>query len=139
MTPAHRHGRLAVAAAALLVVGAAAGITADRLLQQRPAAHAVRLSDGTVVRLSDMHADPIAVFDRAVGLRPEQRTRVATILERRQAEVNAAWREAQTRFQTTTDSVIAEIAAELDPAQAARFRALLDQLHGAHRNRLLHH
>lgn len=130
MTRSAGRGRIVVAATALVVLGAAAGITADRLLHRRPHVDAVRLSDGTVIRFSDVHADPIGTIDRAVGLRPEQRTRVAAILERRQADIVATWHEARMRLQGTVDSVIAEIAAELDPDQAERFRALADELHG---------
>lgn len=131
MTPSPGRGRFVIAVAALVVLGAAAGITADRLLHRRPVTHAVRLSDA--------HADPIEIFDRAVGLRPEQRTRVAAILERRQADIDAAWREARTRLRATIDTVIGEIAAALDPDQADRFRALVDELHGPRREHLFRH
>lgn len=139
MTRSPGRTHIAIAVAALVLLGATAGVAADRLLYRRPPADAVRLSDGTVVRLADMHADPIEVFDRALGLRAEQRTRVAAIHERRQADINAAWHEARTRLRATLDTVIAEIAAELDPDQADRFRALVKEWHGSPGERLLHH
>lgn len=139
MTRSRGRAQIVVAVAALVLLGATAGIAADRLLYRHPPADAVRLSDGTVVRLADMHADPIEVFDRALGLRAEQRTRVAAIHERRQADINAAWHEARTRLRATIDTVIAEIAAELDPDQADRFRTLVKELHGSPREGFLHH
>ncbi|MEO5618964.1 MAG: hypothetical protein ABIS67_14440 [Candidatus Eisenbacteria bacterium] len=129
-----------MAVTALVVLGAAAGITADRLFYRRPHVHPVRLSDGTVIRLSDLQADPMGTIDRAVGLRPEQRSRVAAIIARRQSHFDATWHEARIRIQGTIDSLMTEIAAELDPDQAKRFRALHDELHGPrHSERPLPH
>lgn len=131
--------RIAIALIALALLGAVAGVTADRLLHRPAQHHAARLADGTVVRFADLHTDPAAAIERVLELRPSQRDRIAAILERRQAEVDAAWHEARSRMHATVESVIAEIEAELDPDQATRFRALADELHGVHREHLFQH
>ncbi|MGH7719293.1 MAG: hypothetical protein ACREON_10675 [Gemmatimonadaceae bacterium] len=114
--------RTVVAAASLLTLGAAAGITADRLLHRR--------ADAVASRLARVHRDPLAAVDRAVGLRPEQRARVAAILESRQPAIDRVWRDTHVRLRATVDSVVSEIAAVLDSGQAERFRAAARELHG---------
>jgi hypothetical protein len=135
MTRAPGRRQVVLAALALIVLGATAGITTDRLLNGTAQAEPHHPSAGGAIRISDIHADPIDAIDRAVRLRPEQRTRVARIIERRQSELDAVWHEARTRIMATVDSVIEEITAELDPEQAERFRAFHDDLHGpSHRD-----
>jgi hypothetical protein len=114
--------RTAIAVASLLALGAAAGITIDRMLHRRP--HDPRIA------LSEVSADPLAAIDRVVNLRPEQRTRVAAILESRQDQIDAVWHDTHTRLLGTLDSLVEEIAAVLDADQAERFRAHARELHG---------
>jgi hypothetical protein len=122
MTAGSSRWRSFVAAASLLVLGAALGIFADHL-------HSLHRR-GHQVDLAELEADPISVIARAVDLRPDQKQRVAAILEARQIVIDSAWHEANLRLRITLDSVINEIAAVLDPDQATRFRALADEVHG---------
>ena len=112
-----------VAALALLVLGAAAGVAVDRLHHR---------SGGPLSKLiAEVHRDPMSVMERELGLRPEQRSRVAAILERRQGAIDAVWQDTHVRLRATVDSVVSEISAELDSGQARRFRALADEIHNA--------
>lgn len=120
--------RSVIVAVSFVVLGAAAGVSADRLLHRRPSP--------VVIRPIDVHEDPLGTIDRALDLRPEQRTRIAAILASRQSEIDTAWHDAHRRLRAIVDSVANEIAAELDPEQATRFRQLADELHG--RRTLLH-
>ena len=120
--------RAVLATLALLIIGAAAGITADRLLHRAPQTRAA-------VLLSRVQTDAMGVIEDQLDLRPEQRERIAAILERRQGAIDAVWRNTHIHLRATIDSVVEEIAAELDPDQAARFRVLADEVHGAHRFR----
>jgi hypothetical protein len=122
MTLTRGLGRTLIAIASLLVLGAVAGITTDRILHRRPAGHALLLEE--------VSADPIGTMDRFLDLRPDQRTRVAAILEKRQSAIDSVWVGTHVRLRATIDSVVNEIAAVLDPDQAQRFRQLADSLHG---------
>jgi len=113
--------RTALAAASLFVLGAAAGITVDRVMHRRP--------HMAVVRLQDVSDDPLGAIERVITLRPEQRTRIAAILATRQDELDAVWHDTHTRLLAVLDSVIEEIAAVLDADQAERFRAHARELH----------
>lgn len=120
--------RVALASLALLIIGAAAGITADRLLHRAP-------DQRVAVLLSRVQTDAIGVIDERLHLRPDQRERVAAILERRQGAIDAVWRNTHIQLRATIDSVVEEIAAVLDSDQAVRFRTLANEVHGAHRFR----
>jgi hypothetical protein len=111
-----------LAIASLLVIGAAVGVTVDRLLHGRAAGHGVMFA-------AEIHADPIGVLDRELDLRPEQRERVAAIIEARQGGVDRVWLETHTKLQATLDTVVSEVAAVLDADQAARFRILVEEMH----------
>src|SRR5262245_44642035 len=112
-----------LAALALLVLGAVLGITFDRF-------HVRGLGHGSMSRLHEqLRHDPMAVIDRELHLSPEQRTRIAALLERRQHDINAAWEDVHVRLRATIDSVVNEIAAELDSAQAVKFRTTADRIH----------
>ena len=113
------------AALALLAIGAVLGITADRL-------H-FRNSDPAAALLAEVQRDPMAVMERELNLRPKQRPRIVAILERRQGAIDAVWQDTHTRLRATIDSVVSEIAAELDSDQARRFRALADEVHSSPR------
>jgi hypothetical protein len=116
--------------ASLLVLGATAGIAVDRLVQFH--------TRGALIRFSELHNDPVAVIERAFDLDPEQRSRITAIIERRQADVDAAWQQARRHIGVTVDSVVNEIAAVLDSADRPRFRALADSLHTTGHVRLRH-
>lgn len=117
MTP-----RAWLAAAALVALGAVAGITVDRL-------H-IRGRHGEMARLHErLREDPMSVIDRELDLTAEQRTRIGAILARRQESINGVWHEIHPRIRSTIDSTMSEIAALLDSAQAARFRHLMERIH----------
>jgi hypothetical protein len=113
--------RVVLATVALLILGAAVGVTTDRLLH-RPHQQRMRLQE-------EVRDDPLGVMEREIGLRPDQRTRVAAILERRQGAIDSVWQDTHIRLRATIDSLASEIAAVLDPDQAQRFRTLVEQVH----------
>jgi hypothetical protein len=117
--------RTVVAIIALLVLGAAGGIAADRMLHRSP-------DDRVNALLARVQTDAIGVMHEELNLRPEQREKVAAVLERRQRDINAVWNDTHIRLRATMDSVVEEIAVLLDSSQAARFRTLADEVHGAH-------
>jgi hypothetical protein len=112
-----------LATGSLLVIGAALGITADRLLHGR--------EDPRASQLRALQEDPVGTIDRAVRLRPEQRARVHEILLKRQSEIDRAWGDVHAHLQIVLDSVVNEIASVLDAEQAAAFRAHVAQVHGS--------
>ena len=114
-----------VAVISLLAIGAALGVTFDRLHHRSGNRH--------MAVMQEVQKDPLAAIDRAVGLRPEQRERVAAVLARRQDVIDGVWRDTHIRLQATIDSVVNEIAAVLDPDQAQKFRAAARELHGSPR------
>jgi hypothetical protein len=71
----------------------------------------------------------MATLDRELDLRPDQRAAVAAVLESRQAEIDEVWFDTHTRLVAIGDSVVSEISAVLDSAQARRLREIADQLH----------
>src|SRR5919106_4709313 len=110
------------AGASLLVLGAALGVTADRLHHRRSDADRLAF-------LPEIPTDPVGQIDRVVHLRPDQRERVAAIIEARQADIDSAWLQARIQLHATLDSVISEIATVLDPEQAEAFRAHVAEIH----------
>jgi hypothetical protein len=119
-----RHAWQAGAAAlALLVIGAALGITVDRF-------H-VRGSDRATALLREIERNPMAVIEREVNLRPEQRAPIETILARYQGTLDSVWGAANHRVRATVEGVITDIAAQLDSTQARQFRALIDEIHSS--------
>ena len=127
MTEPRARWRTVIASLSLLILGAAAGITIDRVLHRSP--------DGHTLLMEDVQEDPLGVMDRFLDLSPEQRERVAAVLASRQATLDTVWESTHIRLQATMDSVVDEIAAVLDPDQAERFRQLVDELHGTGRIR----
>ena len=113
--------RVVVAALSIFVLGAAAGVAADRTLHR-----------GTrVVAFQQMSPEArIETLGASLDLTPEQRTRILAIMRARQPAVDGVWRDARTRLDATVDSVVAEIAAVLEPHQQARYRELVDEVHG---------
>jgi hypothetical protein len=113
--------RSVLAALSLMLLGAAVGIAADRLLH------------GRQPRLAALHAqalhDPLAVLDEEFDLRPDQRTRIAAILESRQSIMDTTWHATRTRLHATVDSLVNEIAAVLDPEDEGRFRQFAAEAH----------
>lgn len=121
MTSSRSRLQTALAIAALLVLGAVIGVSADRLHHRGAAA----IPAASI----DQH-EALDELDRLVTLRPEQRTRIESILATRQADIDEAWRNARSHIEATINQVMAEIEAVLDPDQVAPFRALVERLHG---------
>jgi hypothetical protein len=117
-----RSWKTVVAVISLLAIGAASGVTFDRLHHRQSNRH--------MTLMEEVQKDPIGVLDRRLGLRPEQRERVAAIIQQRQGAIDAVWNETHIRLQATIDSVVNEIAAVLDPEQAKTFREGARELHG---------
>ena len=112
-----------LAAVALLVIGAALGITFDR--------YHVRDRDRPTTLWAEIERDPMAVLEREIGLRPEQRAPIGAILERWQASLDSVWSESNRQVRTAVVGVVDDIAAQLDSTQARRFRALIDEIHSS--------
>jgi hypothetical protein len=117
-----RPWRTVVAVISLIAIGAASGVTFDRLHHRQSNRH--------MALMDEVRNDPIGALDRRLSLRPEQRERVAAIIQQRQGAIDAVWNDTHIRLQATIDSVVNEIAAVLDPDQAATFRAAARELHG---------
>ena len=115
-----------VAALALMVIGAVLGIAVDRF-HVRPHNHASAL-------LEEIERDPMAVMEREIGLRPEQRAPIGAILERWQATLDSVWGESNRQVRGAVVGVVNDIAAQLDSTQARRFRALIDEIHSSPRS-----
>src|SRR5688572_17375186 len=98
-----RPWKTVVAVASLLAIGAASGVTFDRLHHRQSNPH--------MTMLEEVRKDPVGVLDRRLGLKPEQRERVAAIIQQRQGAIDAVWRDTHVRLQATIDSVVNEIAA----------------------------
>jgi hypothetical protein len=118
-----RGWRAWLAAVALLVIGAVLGITFDR--------YHVRDRDQATTLLAEIERDPMAVLEREIGLRPEQRAPIGAILERWQASLDSVWSESNRQVRTAVVGVVDDIAAQLDSTQARRFRALIDEIHSS--------
>jgi hypothetical protein len=112
-----------LAAVALLVLGAALGVSADRLHHRSSDADRLAV-------LERIRADPVGELDRVVKLSADQRQRIAAIMDTRQADIDAAWLNARVQLHATLDSVISEIAAVLDPDQVEAFREHVTRVHG---------
>jgi hypothetical protein len=121
-----RGWRAWMAALALLVIGAVLGITLDRF-------H-VRDRDRPTTLLSEIERDPMAVLEREIGLRPEQRAPIGAILERWQASLDSVWGESNRQVRVAVVGVVDDIAAQLDSTQVRRFRALIDEIHSSPRS-----
>ena len=102
--------RTLLAALSLLLIGAAAGVGGDRLMQAHQ--HRPHVVNGRMV------GDPLTLMDDELHLTPAQRTAIREIFTRRQPEVDAAWHAARAQVKTTVDSIIAEVAAQLEPRAA---------------------
>ena len=113
--------RTALAVISLLALGAATGITAD---------HIVRRHHAVAIPMAELHKDPLALIDREVKLRPEQRARIAAILRSHQAEIDSVWHDTHVYLQSRVAALVTEISATLDPDQAARFQELAHRIHG---------
>ena len=114
--------RIFLAAGSLILLGAAAGVTVDRVAHHQ--------GIPVMVEFSRVHGDPVGVIESVITLTPQQRTRIEAILATRQGDIDTAFRDARTRIDAVVNSVVNEIAAELDAEQAARFRQLADEPHG---------
>ena len=112
-----------VAVLALLVIGAVLGIAIDRF-HVRGGNHASAL-------LEEIERNPMAVIDREISLRPDQRASVGRIIERYQATMDSAWGESNRQVRATVGAVINDITAQLDSAQARKFRALINKIHSS--------
>jgi hypothetical protein len=114
---------MVIATSSLVIIGAVLGITADRMLHGR--------GDPRMSQLRAIQEDPVGAIDRVVRLRPEQRERVSGILAARQSLIDEAWHDVHNHLLATLDTVVNEIAAALDPEQAATFRAHFAEIHGS--------
>jgi len=96
------------------IAGAAAGVTADRLLAPK-----------TVVR-ARITRDMSGTLDK-LGLTPEQRARADSIIERSAPRSEQAMRDVAERLQSVSDSVDAEVRAILTVEQRTRLDSLRRQ------------
>ena len=111
---------------ALLVLGAVLGITFDRF-------H-VRDRDRPTTLLAEIERDPMAVLEREIGLRAEQRAPIGAILARWQGTVDSVWGESNRQVRAAVIGVVGDIAAQLDSTQARRFHELINEIHSSPRS-----
>jgi hypothetical protein len=129
MTGRSSRGLAVFAALALLVLGAALGITFDRLHVR---------STAIPSNLFRLHDDPFAVLDSALALRADQRDRVRVIIEERQADIDGVWASTHNGLLAILDSTVIELDTVLDAEQRATLRELANVLHGGQAPRPLH-
>jgi hypothetical protein len=129
MTGRHSRGLAVLAAVALLVLGAALGITFDRFHVRSVPAQ---------TGLFRLHDDPFSVMDSALVLRADQRDRVRAIIEARQQDIDGVWENTHHSLLAILDSVVIDLATVLDSAQMEKLRDLADVLHGGPPPRSLH-
>lgn len=129
MTGRTSRGLAALAAVALLVLGAALGITFDRFhVRSTPAQ----------TSLFRLHDDPFSVMDSALVLRADQRDRVRAIIEARQQEIDGVWENTHRGLLAILDGTVTDLEAVLDSAQMSKLHDLADVLHGGRPPRSLH-
>jgi hypothetical protein len=114
--------RAVLAGVSLMILGAAGGIAVDRFVQH---AHG-----SLAAELDQLHNDPLALFDRMIELRPDQRQNIHAILQAHQAVTDSVWHSARLRLKATVDSTLLEIDTLLDPEQSRRFHEAVERLHG---------
>ncbi len=73
------------------------------------------------------------VLARELGLTAAQQDSVQAVFERHRPQIEALWREMRPRFDSLRATVDSEIAAQLTPAQRARFAELAKRSDGRHR------
>ena len=117
--------RLLVSSGALVLLGAALGIAADRMHHRRftvAFVHAPPPGPGDGVTAS------FEMLDSLLQLRPEQRERVRAILMARQEPIDSIWATTHRSLRTSLDSTAGELEAILDNHQRDRLNALLGGL-----------
>jgi hypothetical protein len=129
MTGRSSRGLAVFAALALLVLGAALGITFDRLHVRSAAVPS---------NLFRLHDDPFAVLDSALELRADQRDRVRVIIEERQEDIDGVWENTHHGLLAILDSTVMDLDTVLDAEQRAKLRELANVLHTGQAPRPLH-
>lgn len=131
MTPSASLWKLGVAAAALLAIGAALGIAADRLHHRQPAAVAPSGLGQNGLAAS------LAFIDSVLALSPNQREEVHRLLAQRQAPIDSIWAHTHGALLASLDTTVKQVLRVLDARQQALFRKIFDDqaLHGATRGR----
>ena len=76
------------------------------------------------------------VLARELGLSAAQQDSVQAVFERHRPQMEALWREMRPRFDSLRVTVDSEIAAQLTPAQRARFAELTTRFAGRRRGEL---
>jgi hypothetical protein len=107
--------------AALLALTFAAGVAGGIGYERHHRAH------GGVVagRSATLHAHVVKVL----GLNASQDSAIQAIVARHQLTVDSSWQVLQPRVRGTLDSAFREMEAVLTPAQAAKFRSLVAEMH----------
>jgi hypothetical protein len=132
VSPNGSAGRLVVAAVALLVIGGALGITADRLLHRTPRVIVVSHAGATGMSAS------LDFLDSVLTLTADQRAEVHRILSQRQAPIDSIWLNTHTALRATLDSVASAVVGVLDAGQKVRFHEVFGDWHAPAPNRHLH-
>jgi hypothetical protein len=128
----HGTGRLVAAAVALLVIGGALGITADRLLHHAPRVIVVSHQGESGIGAS------LDFLDSVLTLTPDQRAEVQRILSQRQAPIDSIWMNTHLALRATLDSVANAVVGVLDDEQKSRFHEVFGDWHSPAPNRHLH-
>lgn len=134
MTGAGRSWRLVVASLALVLIGAAVGITFDRLYHRGARMVLGHIAPGA----RPVFVDAFDLLDSVLVLRQEQRDAVRVVLEERQADIDAIWARTHGSLRVSIDSTAQVLDRILDEPQRVRLRTLIEQLHGPTPNRDAH-
>lgn len=120
--------RALLAAAAIFLTGAVAGLSLDRLVLIPAHAHA----SGAATRGAALrnHDEVLTQLGEELGLTPEQAAGVRAIFARHQAEIDRAWAEVHADLQGAIGAATTEVEAVLDDDQVRRLHAWIAQRHG---------
>lgn len=105
---------------ATFITGALAGAAVDRVLTAGEADRVERTDD------RDDGRDGRSYIIDQVQMRPDQRTAIDSILERRADRLRAIWRATEPRMDAITDSARLEIMQVLTPEQRTEYERRLD-------------
>jgi Spy/CpxP family protein refolding chaperone len=122
--------RVGLVLALTFAAGIAGGIAIDRRVLAAPGGRATergmaRLEGGP--REGRGHTPVIERFATDLGLTPEQRTEIETILDHYRLSMRAVWQDFRPHYGAIMDSTRTRIEQVLTPQQVEQYRALLRQ------------
>jgi len=120
--------RVLLAVLSIFVIGAVAGVVADRTMLIP--AHADAAAAGIQPAIPRHDDDVLAELRTELGLSAEQSRRVPQIFAAHQGEMEAAWAKVHADLQCAMRETTTEIETVLDSGQVERLHAWLAKRHG---------